>query len=334
MIAPCACGMSPPGKEAMTLTGQNDAVRAVAFSADGQWLLSGGADSSVLIYAFGRRDPQYVERLTGATSLINSAAFSPDSRYVAAGSGDGSIRVWDRLSPASVPYQPLQGHTARFTMWPTVPMAGTSRQGLKEATAPCGCGIRPTSSEAVVLPKTVGTARSLVFSPDGRFVVVGYGDGATRWWDLSANPITVTQVLTGHKPGYLINSVAFSPDGRYLATGSGDDTAIIWDVQSGQPLHQLKGHNGDVYSVAFSPDGRWLATASEDKDDSACGMWQQVHLDHDVYSVMKAKSGAWPLAPMANRSPLARGMPRSACGICRRSPPPKFCSATPVTCMI
>ena len=291
------------GKEDMTLTGQSDAVRAVAFSADGQWLLSGGADSLVMIYAFGRRDPQYVERLTGATSLINSAAFSPDSRYVAAGSGDGSIHVWDRLSPASVPYKPLQGHTAPIYDVAYSPDGRYIASGAERGDGTVRLWDTTTSSEAVILPKTAGTARGLVFSPDGRFVVVGYGDGATRWWDLSANPITVTQVLTGHKPGYLINSVAFSRDGRYLATGSGDDTAIIWDVRSGRPIHRLVDHNGDVYSVAFSPDGRWLATASEDK---TVGLWDMA-TGAPITRLLGHEGEVWSVAFSPDGKSLASG---------------------------
>lgn len=40
--------------------------------------------------------------------------------------------------------------------------------------------------------------------------------------------------------------------------------ASIWDVVTGNRLHQLDGHDGDVTSISFSPDGTLALTASFD----------------------------------------------------------------------
>ena len=59
--------------------------------------------------------------------------------------------------------------------------------------------------------------------------------------------------------------ISFSSDGTKVATSSDDKTGRIWDVSTGQELHQLQGHEGEVRFIVFSPDGTKVATASSDK---------------------------------------------------------------------
>jgi WD40 repeat protein len=42
-----------------------------------------------------------------------------------------------------------------------------------------------------------------------------------------------------------------------------DHTARVWDAESGQELHRLEGHTGQVWLSAFSPDGKRLVTGSD-----------------------------------------------------------------------
>src|SRR5207249_3336681 len=59
--------------------------------------------------------------------------------------------------------------------------------------------------------------------------------------------------------------VAFSPDGRRAATGGLEPVVKVWDAQTGQLVHALPGHAGEVTGVAFSPAGSLLATVSADR---------------------------------------------------------------------
>jgi hypothetical protein len=67
----------------------------------------------------------------------------------------------------------------------------------------------------------------LAFSPDGKILAAGLGDGETRLWEL----------LTGKEQASLkgdndkVFSVAFTPDGKTLAVAEAPDTTIrLWDV--------------------------------------------------------------------------------------------------------
>lgn len=55
---------------------------------------------------------------------------------------------------------------------------------------------------------------------------------------------------------------AYSPDGSLLAT-AGKDGARVWNVATGELVHQVDTHYGDVNGIEFSHNGKWLATAGD-----------------------------------------------------------------------
>src|SRR5262245_2952918 len=82
-----------------------------------------------------------------------------------------------------------------------------------------------------------------------------------------------SQTMRGHRDG--IFAVAASPEGK-LATAGRDGSVRIWDATTGQSLHTLRGHSGQVLRVCYSADGKKVASAGGDKTarvwDAATGM--------------------------------------------------------------
>lgn len=224
------------GQELATLWGEEERVKSVAFSPDGQLLAwgDGGIDriamkkrGSVKLWDVASR--KEVATLEGPGEYVNSVAFSPDGRLLATAWGGlfmripSQVKIWDVAS------------REEFATWSL-----------------------PWGSESI---------NSVAFSPDGRLLAggsdggVGKDFGTVRLWHLASR--TEVAALWGQAGG--VRTVAFSPEGRILASGGSDGTVKLWQVATGEELATFSWHKKAVRAVAFSPNGRMLASGSADK---------------------------------------------------------------------
>jgi len=76
--------------------GHKGAAPALAFSADGRLLLTGGWDSTVRLWDVKTRKQQKL--FAGHTRNVHSVAISPDGTRILSGSADKTLRLWDASS--------------------------------------------------------------------------------------------------------------------------------------------------------------------------------------------------------------------------------------------
>jgi WD40 repeat protein len=276
------------------LTGDTDRIHSMAFSPDGNTLVSGSYDGTVRLWDVAAHR-QIGAPLAGHDDKINSVAFSPDGKTLATGGADGTIRLWDVATHRQIG-APLASHAGVVYSVVFSPDGKTLASGSADgairlwdvatqqvarswptnspvfdvAFSPDGKILASGNLDDTARLWDVATLRpignpfigySLVFSPDGKILATGGYDHIVRLWNVVSR--TGTAVLTGHtKP---VNSVAFSPDGKTLAAGAADGTVRLWDMATRQPIGSpLNTHADAVNSVVFSPDGKTLAAGATD----------------------------------------------------------------------
>jgi eukaryotic-like serine/threonine-protein kinase len=223
-----AMALSPDGR--MILTGEGKAARrwdahtglalgppmehpgevvSVAFSPDGQTILTGCADGAARTWdaATGRR----LDQIPAHPEQVVSVAFSPDGQTILTGCGDGKARLWD--AHTGRPLGPLMEHPAGVY---AVAFSPDGRSFLTGCTATRTAQVWDAATGRPLGPPLIhsGPVQGVAYSPDGRWIFVGcFGTGSQLWDTATFQPIGPPL-----PDAAALSKVAFSRDGRFLLT--------------------------------------------------------------------------------------------------------------------
>lgn len=265
--------------------GHTSAVANVSFSSEKE-LVSVGTDKAVRIW-----DPQSevsgVRRLA-SSSAATTATFSPDGLLVAIAE-NGRVRLCDASSGELVRelMANKDGRVTRLAFSPDGRLLAVGHSGGNDHSHISLCevdsGVRlarlPGATELAGFPdyRDFASVTAVAFSPDGKWLVAGFGSPNVYSRQRFASPLKVwdvqTRQLVRSLPGHTApcTSIDFSRDATLLASGSYDGTAIVWSTATWKPLQTLENPDREtatnwriVADVAFSPDGRTLAMASRE----------------------------------------------------------------------
>jgi WD40 repeat protein/DNA-binding SARP family transcriptional activator/tRNA A-37 threonylcarbamoyl transferase component Bud32 len=282
-------------REVFTLAGHTDQVRSVQYSPDGGRILTSSLDGTAMVWdaSSGSEVRRFTDRTIGGEAVFSpdgsrvvtsgpppilwdtfsgrkirtfrfspapnfvspSAAFAPEGRFIAIGGSNGYTILWDESTG-----RPARSfsHAGALVWGVAFSPDGSLVGGASEDRAEIW-NLRSGLSVAT-LEGHESEVRSIDFSPDGKLVVTGSGDGTAKVWDVPSGRLRLT--LRGHSA--FLWDARFSPDGKLIATAGEDNTARLWDASTGQAILKLTGHTFGLTAVAFSPDGSHLATASGD----------------------------------------------------------------------
>ena len=218
--------------ERLHLNAHAGPISALAFSADGERLVSAGREAYT--HADVNRDfaaivwdlPTVAQRavLAGNGELIHTLAFSLNGNSIFS-AGDGSRRFWDVSSGA------IQGSLGVVSILTAAQFSPAGRL-FAWAQEPPGdrLEIHDQVSFAVLASYPVPTdnVTSLDFSPDDSMLVVGAAEGVISVWDTEGHELIATRETDGG-----IYDVSFSPDGTMIAASTDRHALILYGVPLG-----------------------------------------------------------------------------------------------------
>ena len=264
-VAIAGCDGPPPAiLERAGVAGHATEVVALAYSPDGQSLVSRGADQIKIWDASTLRERA---RIPSDRSDFGALAVHPNGQTLAANLKGRGIVTWnlaDGTEQAEFP--PHQASNADPDVTPEA-------FGWGLAYAPDGSTLAgPTAEQgaassiylwdladhqATGLGPPATPATHLAFTPDGASLVAKGMDGLIRVWDLATR---TEQTAIVANTSYLA-AIALSPDGQTVASAGAERYLRFWSVATGQEVARFKGHLKAILGVAFHPDGQHVVTS-------------------------------------------------------------------------
>ncbi len=220
-----------------------------------------GRDGEVRIWSLDGSAYQILSEFKHS-GAVTGLSISPDGQSLLSISDGGLIHLWSLKIQ-----QPPEG-IQLTSETPTV-RASMSHDGrwIVSLQEKGGIGIwQGDGKKMTELSASEGTIMNFSLQAEQQLLATSTDQGQVQLWDLKSQKLTKT--FEAH-PGLNIFSVALSANGQQLATASMEGQAKVWN-RSGQPIVDLKGHQGSIYSIAASPKSNHWVTGG---DDGTVRLW-------------------------------------------------------------
>ena len=255
------------GQEVASWKYSNKEIQAAVFSPNGKTLATAGQDSTIRLW--NTENWQEAATLKGHSATICSISWSSDGLSLASGARDKTVRIWD--ASTGLETHCLQGRNDVFRVlkWDSISSQLVVADGnetrswntenwessfehqdgklniLSLALSQCGQWMASGGYDNEVLlydrftnklltrVATGSTVWSLSFSPDGKYLVAGLGDGGPTIWRVGSNGKTLETVRGGLDCNNIVRAIEFTSDqSQLIVTTLQDKTIRLWNSKS------------------------------------------------------------------------------------------------------
>lgn len=291
--------------KAVVQKGHYATIKAVAYTPDGKYLLTGSRDKTIKLWeiASGRELKTYF----GHTSTINDLVVSKNGKFFISSGADHTARMWDISSGKLL--KTFYGHSLRLT---TVDLSSDDKRlitaGYDTEAYIWNISTGLVTDTIKVDPERgLGMGMSAQFNPTLNQIAFGNDDKkVTIHNDGAAEPSYTIKPGLGSCGG-CATSIQYTEDGQQLLSGSRDgpfqlintlngevikvfkkehedyrgididteservllvteDSISLYDLNSANIIYKIKGnHTSPITDASFSPDGAHIVTSSDDQ---------------------------------------------------------------------
>ncbi len=280
------------GQKRHELSGHSDGITDIAFSHDGQRLISASLDLTLKLWILETGKEHFT--VSGFKTAVTAVAYGPNDKQIASGDGLGALAFWDSNTGEKLDVQETDSKGIAdlaflqqanslaigvvgqwFVQTPNVPMSTesafstTTNIDVDSAGKKVVSGLfrsnRKASELSVLDIVSAGTIwsisdprliRRVALSGDGSLVAASWDNQTIEIWDTAKKE----SICTFHT-GDTVRSLAFARDGGRLFAGTEGGRLLIWPVPGTEMV--TLGSGSRAHWVAFLGDGQLLAPTSE-----------------------------------------------------------------------
>ena len=249
-----------------TLKGHRQSINWIAFSEDGQQLVSGSDDNNVMLWSLDEKQ-SICYRMVGHTNSVLSVAFT--SQYLLSASKDCSVRLW-RMNRVSNRQPENESVVYRCHSLP-IRCVSANADSTQFCTASDDKTVKIWSPNAT--NKFIGSlsgvhnnwVRHCKYSKLSPNLIGSCGDdGLVCIWDVRTKGAFI-QLSSRRKSTHFV-SLEWHPNCEHIISSSSADTSIrIWDLRYEKMIQYYAAHTGSVNATAFHSSGNYLISASSDE---------------------------------------------------------------------
>lgn len=247
------------------LAGHQNAVIAVAISADGKRVVSGSRDETIRVWDLvsGKEVIQPI-KYSSKASLFAITADGAKILFTRENKENKKIQVLDTQGKklAELVYyntgNPENTKNPEINSLAMTPDGKTIVAGSRNKTVQIW---QVQGNQLKVLTELLAGSpvSSVAITPDGKKIVYGSWDNTITLWNIEDKQ---PQKFIGHENK--VAAVALTPDGSKIISSSWDNTIRVWDIVSGKELMVLKTGENTINSLAITPDGKKILAGGAD----------------------------------------------------------------------